>query len=432
MTDKPPPLDPAGLAPRRAALALLHAVLAEGCTLDEASGTLARLAPPERARAERLALAVLRNLQRADRVLAPHLAKTPPPAALAVLRLATVELCADRAAPHGVVDAAVRLVRAGRRTRHLAGLANAVLRKVAAGGPEIWQAAPPDMMPPWLRSPLVHAWGREAVRGMEAAHAAGAPLDLTLKDPEDRQGWAAALGARHLPTGSLRLDAPGRVSALPGFAEGAWWVQAAAAAIAARVAGDVAGARVLDLCAAPGGKTMQLAAAGADVTALDISGPRMARLGENLTRTGLVAHRVVADALHWRAEVPFDLVLLDAPCSATGTIRRHPDLPHVTTAADVEALAALQAALIDRAVEMVRPGGDLVFCTCSLLPEEGEAQVARALERHAGLRLRPIAPEPLGLGPELATPEGLLRLRPDHWPELGGMDGFCIARLARD
>jgi 16S rRNA (cytosine967-C5)-methyltransferase len=257
---------------------------------------------------------------------------------------------------------------------------------------------------------------------MEAVQAMAPPVDLTPKP-----GGGPMPEGEALPTGSLRLQAPGQVSALPGYGEGAWWVQDAAAALAVGVLAPVAGERVLDLCAAPGGKTLQLAAAGARVTALDISRPRLARLEENLHRTGLEAEVVAADALHWQAAEPFDAVLLDAPCSATGTIRRHPDLPFVKDGSDLPALVALQAGLIDRALEMVRPGGRIVYCTCSILPEEGEAQLAAALARHPGLVVeRAAAP---GLESGWITEDGALRLRPEFWAERGGMDGFFIARM---
>ena len=420
---------PPGLAARRAALALVQAVLAEGRLLSESGPLTAALPPAERARAERLAATVLRHLGRADAVLAPHLAKSPPLRARNVLRLAAAEICADGVPPHAAVDAAVRLMRGHRKTARLAGLANAVLRKVAEDGPAAWAAAPPDKLPNWLRKSLVAAWGRPAVAAMEAAHAAGAPLDITPMDAVGAASLAEALAAELLPTGSLRLTAPGQVSALPGFAEGTWWVQDAAAAVPARCLGEVAGRRVLDLCAAPGGKTMQLAAAGARVAALDISGLRMARVAENLARTGLAADLVTADALEWQPEAPFDAILLDAPCSATGTIRRHPDLPHAKTAEGIAPLTALQAALIDRAAGWLAPGGRLVYCTCSLLPEEGEGQIADALVRHPGLRQMPLDPAALGLDPGMGTAAGGLRLRPDHWAARGGLDGFYIARL---
>jgi 16S rRNA (cytosine967-C5)-methyltransferase len=326
---------------------------------------------------------------------------------------------AQGAPAHGVVNAAVEIARqGGKRTAHLAGLVNAVLRLL----PDT-PSLSVQKLPRWLRQPLVHAFGRDAVTAIEAVQAQAPPLDLTL-----RPGFAAPEGER-LPTGSLRLRNPGQLSTLPGYAEGGWWVQDAAAALAAQLLQPQPGERVLDLCAAPGGKTLQLAAAGADVTALDISAPRMARVEANLARTGLTASLVIADALHWQPEAPFDAVLLDAPCSATGTIRRHPDLPFVKDGAELPALTALQAALIDRALGWLRPGGRLVFSTCSLLPEEGEAQFAAALTRHPGLTVeRRDLP---GVEPAWWTPENALRLRPDYWADRGGMDGFFLVRLRK-
>ena len=414
-----------GTAARGAAAELLGAVLAEGRTLTDAAddpmGPLARLPPPDRARAQRLALTTLRHLEPVDAVLDPLLRRAPPRFARNVLRVAVAEL-ADGAAAHGVVNAAVDLARRGPRTGHLAGLVNAVLRQVAAQ-PAPLTGRPAQRMPRWLRQPLVHAWGRDAVAAIEAVQAAPPPLDLTPKP-----GTTVDIpGAQVLPTGSLRLAHPGQVSLLPGHDTGAWWVQDAAAAIPARLLDARPGERVADLCAAPGGKTLQLAATGADVTAVDISGPRLARLHENLARCGLPARVVTADLLHWQPEAPFDAVLLDAPCSATGTIRRHPDLPFVKDGSDLPALVALQSALIDRALAMVRPGGRLVFATCSLLPEEGEGQLDAALARHPGLVVEP--PALPGIDPAWITPAGGLRIRPDHWADRGGIDGFFIVRL---
>ena len=368
---------PQGLPARRAALDLILSVTEDRRLLSEAR--LPEDLPPEdRARAERLAGQTLRWAGRADRVLGPYLRKKPAPRTHAVLRLGVWELLGEGVPAHGVVNAAVSL--AGRSQ---SGLVNAVLRKIAADPPE-WGALPVPGLPKWLRKPLVAAYGRPAVEAMEAQHAAGAPLDLTPA-PGAPLDLAERLEAEVLPTGSLRLRDPGQVSALPGFAEGQWWVQDAAAAVPARVLAAKPGERVVDLCAAPGGKTLQLAASGATVTALDVSEARMARVHENLARAGLKAETVVADALDWDPGAPVDAVLLDAPCSATGTIRRHPDLPHAKDASGLEALIALQARLLDRALEMLKPGGRLVFCTCSLMPEEGEEQVEAARARHAGL-----------------------------------------------
>jgi 16S rRNA (cytosine967-C5)-methyltransferase len=258
-------------------------------------------------------------------------------------------------------------------------------------------------------------------------------LDITLRDPSDAAAWAARLEAEVLPTGSLRRPRAGQVSALPGYEAGAWWVQDAAAALPARMLAalsDLAGKRVLDLCAAPGGKTLHLAALGAQVTALDISGPRLQRLAENLARTGLQANPIAADALTWQPEGAFDAILLDAPCSATGTIRRHPDLPFLRSAADIEALTVLQATLIDRAAGWLKPGGVMVYATCSLLPAEGEAQIDAALARLPDLRAAPL-PLPEGLPATVRAPHGALRLLPAIWAGRGGIDGFYIAGLQR-
>jgi 16S rRNA (cytosine967-C5)-methyltransferase len=412
-----------GLAARRAALDLVNGVRIGGHALSELAVPEA-LPPEERARAARLAAETLRWAGRADRMLGPHLRQRPPEEVLNLLRLGTVELCVDGAAPPGVVDAAVSLAKGQLASRRQAGLVNAVLRRVSEEAAK-WDTLPVPELPKWLRKRLVAVWGKAAVAAMEAAHAAGAPLDLTPRDGK-ADALAEAVGGEALPTGSVRLP-PTQVTALPGYAEGRFWVQDAAAALPARVLASTPGASVLDLCAAPGGKTMQLCAMGARVTALDISAPRMVRVTENLARTGLSAETVVADALTWEGG-PFDAVLLDAPCTATGTIRRHPDLPFVKDEAQVDGLVALQAALLDRALAFVRPGGRVVFCTCSLLPEEGEAQVDAALARHPGLATEPQALALPGVDPAWIGPQGL-RLRPDFWADRGGLDGFFIACL---
>lgn len=405
-----------GVAARAAAVAILDGILGEGRMLDEVQDL--GLPPADRARALRLAAEVLRHLEPVDRVLDRHLRKSPPLTVRNVLRLAVLER-AQGAPAHGVVNAAVEITRMGKRTTHLSGLVNAVLR--ALPETDVLAGLSPQKLPRWLRQPLVQAWGREVVTAIEAVHAGEPPLDLTL-----RPGLPAPEG-EILPTASLRLHEAGQISALPGYAEGGWWVQDAAAALPARLLDAQPGERVLDLCAAPGGKTLQLAAAGADVVALDISGPRMARVEANLQRTGLKASLVVADALVWEPGERFDAILLDAPCSATGTIRRHPDLPFVKDGSEVAGLVALQAALIDRAIGWLKPDGRLVFATCSLLPEEGEAQMAAALARHPGLLAEPV--DLAGVAPEWWSEGGGLRLRPDYWADRGGMDGFFMARL---
>lgn len=410
--------------PRAGARALLAAVR-EGSDLDSAEARL-DLPPAERARARRLALTTLRHRGRAEAVLAPLLHRRPRPAVLEALQLAVTEMLALGEAPHGVVNATVSALRHGpQKNAAAAGMANAVLRK-AAQAQAAWDAAPPLRLPDWLRKPVGQTWGEAAARAIEAAHEAGAPLDLT-----PRPGAPTLPEAEALPTGSLRLTGPAHVSALPGYAEGAWWVQDAAAALPARLLDPQPGEHIADLCAAPGGKTLQLAAAGARVTAIDIAPARMRRLTENLARCHLVAETVTADALEWRPPAPLDAMLLDAPCSATGTIRRHPDLPLLRDGSGIDALTALQARLLDHALSLLRPGGRLVYATCSLLPAEGEEQLAAVLARHPGVTPVPADAARLGIPPDWLTREGAIRTRPDFWPDRGGIDGFFIACLRR-
>ncbi|WP_165971794.1 RsmB/NOP family class I SAM-dependent RNA methyltransferase [Meridianimarinicoccus aquatilis] len=417
---------------RAAALRLLLTAWEEGemlsAAVDAPDGPLERLEPSERARAQRLALATLRGADAADALLKPFLRKAPPPRIQAILRLATVEL-AQGGAAHGVVDGAVSLARQDRKSSHLSGLVNAVLRKVAETAVDRWPDMPAQRLPGWLRGRLQSAWGSKTTVAIEAVQAAVPPLDLTPRGQQaaDAAGLADAAGGEVLPTGSVRLSASAQVSALPGYEDGAFWVQDAAAALPAKVLSARPGERVLDMCAAPGGKTMQLAAAGAHVTALDISAPRLARLHENLARAELEATVVTADALHYAGiDGGFDAILLDAPCSATGTIRRHPDLPFVKTSADIKPLVQLQAAMLDHALTLLKPGGRLVFCTCSLLPDEGEAQAEAALARHSSLVVDRTALDVPGIDPDWLGQNGL-RVRPDHWADRGGMDGFFIA-----
>jgi len=418
-----------GLPPRRAALHMLDEITGEGRLLPEliTEGALTHLDPADRARAQRLTLETLRGLNRADRMLGRYLQKTPPLTVRNVLRLGVIEIAGGEAA-HGVVNACVELVARDQRTASMKGLVNAVMRKIASDGPEGWAKLATPKLPGWLRGPMTDAWGRDVVHGFEAAHFAGAPLDLTAKT--DAAAVAAAVGGTVLPTGSVRVPNAGQVSALPGFEAGDWWVQDAAAAIPVQVLAPQKGERILDLCAAPGGKTMQLAAAGADVTAVDNSTGRMIRVTENLARTILSATTITADAFDMTDD-GWDAILLDAPCSATGTIRRHPDLPYAKDGSEFMALFEQQEALIDHALALLKPGGRLVFCTCSLLPDEGEVQVESALERHPGLSVDRDALRIAGIDPAWMTEEGGLRLRPDYWTDQGGMDGFYIACLRK-
>lgn len=407
---------------RTGALRLLAGVR-DGLSLSDQAGSLKALPPADQARAARLAAAVLRHHARADAVIAAYVTRRPSAPVADILRLAVVEMLELGAAPHGVVDAAVRQTRAlGHKGQAAAGMVNAVLRKAAVHPG--WSDLAPQPLPAWLRDPVAQAYGQDALNAIEAAHQAGAPLDLTPKTP-----GVAVPDAETLPTGSLRLHGPAQVSALPGFAQGDWWVQDAAAALPVRLLDPQPGERIADLCAAPGGKTLQLAAAGAQVIAVDISPARLRRVAENLQRCGLTAERIAADALDWRPDTPIDAILLDAPCSATGTIRRHPDLPFLRDGSGIPALIDLQARLIDHALSLIPPGGRIVYAVCSLLPDEGEAQVAAALARHPGLTVE--TPDLPGVAAEWITPEGGLRTRPDHWPDRGGLDGFFMARLRR-
>lgn len=423
-----------GLAPRKAAAALLHGVLMEKRLLsdmiDAWEGPMKDLPPASRARAQSLATSTLRHLERIDVVLEQFLQKPPPLKVLIALRIATNELLVDGIAPHAAVDAAVTLVGSQRKTVHLKGLTNAIARRVAEHGPDIWKDLEPQHLPQFLANSIRKSYGAEALAAIETAHEAGAKTDLTLKDQSTALHWAKEIGADLLPTGSLRLSGPGQISGLPGFDEGAWWVQDAAAAIPARIFGDLQGQRVLDLCAAPGGKTMQLAAAGGRVVALDLSKHRLKRVTQNLRRTGLKADVVAADGVIWTPNMQFDAILLDAPCSATGTIRRHPDLPFVRSG-NMSSLFALQEQLLNHALTLLKPGGRLIYCTCSLLDREGKAQIDKALATHAELSQIPIDAAGLGLEADWLDPAGALRLRPDYWPDLGGMDGFYISLLQK-
>jgi 16S rRNA (cytosine967-C5)-methyltransferase len=408
---------------------MLNAVTQEGRLLAECEHMMTPLDPADRARAQRLVTETLRHMDRADTLLTRHMSHAAPPPVQTILRIATYELASGEAS-HGVVNTAVDDV--SRLPRHggLKNMANAVLRKVAQDAPRDWDGLPVSRIPNWLRKPLSMAWGRAAVAGFETAQSKGAPLDLTPKSTDDAEALAQALGGTLLPTGSVRLTNPGQVSALPGFAKGTWWVQDAAAALPAQLVDFAPGTRVLDLCSAPGGKTLQLAAKGADVTALDISNARIKRIRENLYRTHLKANVMVSDVFDM-AVGDWPLILLDAPCSATGTMRRHPDLPHAKDGGEFGELIGLQSQMIDHALSLLAPGGQLVFCTCSLLPDEGECQVEEALARHSGLRVNRAALERPGIDPDWITEEGGLRLRPDYWADLGGMDGFYMAVLQK-
>jgi 16S rRNA (cytosine967-C5)-methyltransferase len=422
--------DGSGAAARGAAIALLEGVLGRHRTLEDALDALPPLEARDRGFAHLLAATVLRRLGTLDAVIEPYLRRPPPEAVRHALRIGAAQLLLLGTPPHAAVGATVAAVRALPKGAAFTGLANAVLRRIAAEGAAALDGldGPRLDTPDWLWRSWHDAYGAETARAIATAHQREAPLDLTLKPGEDAAGWAERLGAEVLPTGSLRLAAEVRVPDLPGFAAGAWWVQDAAAALPARLLRARPGERVIDLCAAPGGKTAQLAAAGARVCAVERSPERAARLRANLARLGLAAEVIEADAATWRPSEPADAVLLDAPCTATGTIRRHPDILRLKRAADAASLAALQDALLANAAAMLRPGGRLVYAVCSLQAEEGEGAIARMA---APLRHDPIATDELPGLPEAVTREGFLRTTPALWPERGGMDGFFAARLVR-
>ena len=418
-----------GLPARAAALDLLGAALSGRAGLDEglAHPALGRLEPRDRAFARALVMATLRHLGPIDAALQGRLKKPPPDDIVHLLRLGVAQAFLLQTPAHAAVATSVALT--GRRKGGAAfkGLVNAVLRGLLREPPDL---ADPDLLAPaWLYARWRAAYGAGEARAIAATIAQEPPTDLSLRQAGEAERWAAELEADVLAGGSLRTSRRGDVAAWPGFAEGAWWVQDASAAVPARLLTLQAGETAIDLCAAPGGKTLQLAAAGARVTAVDRSPERLKRLAENLRRTGLSAEVVAADATAWPDARPVDAVLLDAPCSATGTFRRHPDVLWAARPGDIANLAALQAKLLDAAAARVKLGGRLVYCVCSLEPEEGEAQAAAFLARSPEFALAPIASGEGGAPEASRRVDGTLRILPHHRP--GGTDGFFIARFSR-
>jgi 16S rRNA (cytosine967-C5)-methyltransferase len=430
-----------GLAARRAATSLVHGVLQRGRPLDEAlddpKGPLAALDPRDRALARAIAGMALRRLGSLRAAIAKFLRKPLDPrgALESILLTGAVQILLMDVPDHTAVDLAVEQANHDRAARPFAPLVNAVLRNIARerGSLGAFLDNPSRDVPAWLDERRIRAWGAQTAKEIAAAERTEPALDITAKS--DAADWALKLKGEVLPTGTIRLLPDGPVPELPGFNDGAWWVQDAAAALPAKLLKAAPGQHVADLCAAPGGKTALLASTGAEVTAVDRSAPRLKRLTENLKRLGLTAQTVTADATQFDGG-PFDAVLLDAPCSATGTIRRHPDVAWLKGPDDIEKLAALQARLLDKAADLVRPGGVLVYSTCSLEPEEGEAQIAALLARRSDLVRDPVTVEELGGEAEFLTPLGEVRTLPSHLPRaeprLSGLDGFYAARLRRN
>ncbi|MGB8277311.1 MAG: transcription antitermination factor NusB [Methylovirgula sp.] len=432
-----------GLAARLAAAAVLRDVVANGHMLDElfAAGTalsrIGGLNPRDLALTRSIATAALRRLGTIRHALADLLDRGVPRTA------AQIEWCLTAAAAqilfldvpdHAAVDLAVRMTRLDAKTAPYAALVNGVLRNLARRRDAYLASASPldHDTPPWLAARWRKIYGEDGAQAIAAAHRLEPTLDISVKS--DPEFWAEKLGATVLPTGSLRLQTHLPIPELPGYEEGAWWVQDAAAALAARFIAIDSGMRIADLCSAPGGKAAQLAARGAHVTAIDRSAERLKLLSSNFERLRLEAEIVVADVVALNG-LTFDAVLLDAPCSATGTIRRHPDVAWTKKPGDLTKLAAMQSRMLDKAFELVRPGGTIVYCTCSMEPEEGEQQIAALLRRNPDVVRLPITQGEVGGLGELVNANGEVRTLPSHLPaedpRLAGLDGFFIARLVR-
>ena len=421
---------------RHVALDLIGAVLRRKRPLDDAiedSPAMHQLPGRDRAFARLLVATVLRRLGQIDALIADCLnMPLAPRAALVqdILRLGVAQLLFLRTPPHAAVATSVDIAHSCGFVSHK-GLVNAVLRRLSVEGTGRVdeQDAARLNTPDWLWQSWSRTYGEATARAIATAHLREAPLDLTLRD--DAETWRARLEGVLLPTGTLRRAAGGALATLPGYTDGVWWVQDAAAALPARLFGDLAGREVVDLCAAPGGKTAQLAAAGARVTAVDRSTRRLERLVANIERLKLPVETVGADALSWRPSHPVEAVLLDAPCSTKGAIRRHPDVPHLKLPEDVARLSAVQENLLQAAIDMLRPGGTLIYCTCSLEPEEGPERIESLFYAGAPVDRREIEPDEIGAAPEWITSAGDLRTLPCYFGEYDGIDGFFCARLVK-
>ena len=438
----PPPEATPGYLPRWVAAQAISDALTYGKALDERFPGPDGDAPPQildardRALARSIATVAMRRLGTIRKALARFLEKGMPrksgPLESTLIAAAAQLLFLD-ASDHAAVDLAVRAVRADPTSAPYVALANAVLRNIGRAREEILgDAEPLDDVPAWLAARWRANYGEATLLAIAAAHRCEPTLDLTVKS--DPGAWAERLGGMVLPTGSVRLDPHTPIPDLPGFADGEWWVQDAAAALPALLLPISPGDRVVELCAAPGGKTAQLAARGARVSALDRSAHRLKRVAANLERLKLEAELVIANAATYES-APFDAALVDAPCSSTGTIRRHPDVAWTKRSNDITALAKVQAELLARAVTLTKKGGTIVYSTCSLEPEEGEAQIAALLRRNPDITRAPISADEVGGLAECITPLGDLRTLPCHLqaatPRQSGLDGFYAARLRK-
>jgi 16S rRNA (cytosine967-C5)-methyltransferase len=415
------PAEPLGTATRRAALRLLDAVLRRGEPLESAlaNATRALVGGPDRGLAHAIVAETLRRLPDLDALIDSATKQRLPDDAKArsALRIALAQVLALGTPPHAAIATVLPLVDGGPK-KLVHGVFGTLMRQ-GATLPEV-PTLPGDVAQRWAA-----AWGDEVAADAARAFAAPPPLDLTLADPA--ADLPAGLEGVSLMPGHLRLGEHGPIDTLPGFADGAWWVQDIAASLPARMLGDMRG-MVVDVCAAPGGKSLQLAAIGLEVTALDISKTRLERFRQNLTRTGLKAQVVCGDALAWAPPAPVDAVLLDAPCSATGIFRRHPDVLHRVRPSVIAEMAALQTRLLARVADWVKPGGTLVYATCSLEPAEGEEQLDRFLAARPDYAVASPGPLPDGITP---SPQGWVRTLPGMLADVGGCDGFFMARLVR-
>ena len=424
-------MNPTRTKPRFVAIDILNEILGNKKSFHElkALGILKNLKPNEKAFVQRLVMDTLRNLDRCDRLLEKYLKKDPKLKVKNILRLGVTELVTGGAS-HAIVNEAVNYAASNKITRPMKGLVNAVLRKLSSYETEDWNKyASISRLPEWLRGPLINAYGKSAVIEIEKIQSLTPPIDITLKDPSKIHNWAKALEGRIVFQESIRLESGRQISALPGFKEGDWWVQDTAASIPVRLLENLSGKKVLDLCAAPGAKTLQLASLGAAVTAVDISANRLELLKDNLDRCELTANVIESDAFNITDK--FDIILLDAPCSATGTIRRHPDLVHCKDGSNFFELIEIQSKLLDHASSILEDNGLIVYATCSLLPDEGECQIEEFLDRNDQFIIK----KPNGI--EKNIPEawvlssGDIRITPASSNEEDGLDGFYICYLQK-
>ena len=422
--------------PRNSAVEIIEAVIDRKRALDDAEKNASRfgsLSSRDRALTIAIVKTTLRHLGEIDAIIDAYLEKPlgkKSGSIRHIIRTGLAQFLFLGIPEHAAVSETVDLC-VGSGGMPYKKLVNAILRRATREGRALLETLDAAKLntPAWLWDRWVRTYGADTTRAIATAHMDEPPLDLAVK--EDGPGWAKKLNGEFLPTGAVRIRPKGVISEIEGFAEGAWWVQDTAAQLPVRLLGDVSELNVIDLCAAPGGKTMELAALGARVTAVDRSEKRLERVRENLESTGLFAETVAADAATWRPEHLADVVLLDAPCSSTGTIRRHPDIAYTKSTGDIEKLAGVQQRLLEAAVEMVKPGGIIVYCSCSLEPEEGENRIADLIASGAGVKEWPVTNVEAGGFTDLLNENGQLRTLPSHMIDMGGMDGFFAARLKK-